>query len=42
VNPPVHACATLFLFNIERELGRADIHFLERSFQGLLLISTGG
>jgi hypothetical protein len=37
VNPPVHAWATLFLFNIERELGRADIRFLERSFQGLLL-----
>jgi hypothetical protein len=37
VNPPVHAWATLFLFNIERELGRADVHFLERSFQGLLL-----
>ena len=37
VNPPVHAWATLFLFNIERELGRADLHFLERSFQGLML-----
>jgi hypothetical protein len=37
VNPPVHAWATLFLFNIERELGRADLHFLERSFQGLQL-----
>jgi len=37
VNPPVHAWATLFLFNIEKELGRADIRFLERSFQGLML-----
>jgi hypothetical protein len=37
VNPPVHAWATLFLYNIERELGRADIRFLERSFQGLML-----
>jgi hypothetical protein len=37
VNPPVHAWATFFLFNIERELGRTDLRFLERSFQGLLL-----
>jgi len=37
VNPPVHAWATLFLYNIEQELGRADIRFLERSFQGLML-----
>jgi len=37
VNPPVHAWATLFLFNIERELGRADLRFLERAFQGLML-----
>ncbi|HEY1468540.1 MAG TPA: hypothetical protein VGF61_05810 [Candidatus Acidoferrum sp.] len=37
VNPPVHAWATLFLYNIERELGRADLKFLERSFQGLML-----
>ena len=37
VNPPVHAWATLFLYNIEKELGRADIRFLERSFQGLML-----
>jgi hypothetical protein len=35
VNPPVHAWATLFLFRIETELGRADLRFLERSFQGL-------
>jgi hypothetical protein len=37
VNPPVHAWATLFLYNIESELGRADVRFLERSFQGLML-----
>jgi len=37
VNPPVHAWATLFLYNVEQELGRSDIHFLERSFQGLML-----
>jgi len=27
VNLPVHAWATLFLFNIEKELGRADLKF---------------
>jgi hypothetical protein len=37
VNPPVHAWATLFLFKIERNLGREDIKFLERSFHGLSL-----
>ena len=37
VNPPVHAWATLFLYNVEKELGRADIRFLERSFHGLML-----
>ena len=37
VNPPVHAWATLFLYNIEQELGRADVRFLERSFQALML-----
>ena len=37
VNPPVHAWATLFLFNIEKEMGRADLRFLERAFQGLML-----
>jgi hypothetical protein len=37
VNPPVHAWATLFLYNIEKELGRADLQFLERSFQSLML-----
>jgi hypothetical protein len=37
VNPPVHAWATLFLYRVEIELGRADLRFLERSFQGLML-----
>jgi hypothetical protein len=37
VNPPVHAWATLFLYRMEQNLGRADIRFLERSFQGLML-----
>ena len=37
VNPPVHASATVFLYRIESELGRADLRFLERSFQGLML-----
>ncbi len=37
VNPPVHAWATLYLFKMERTLGRADFRFLERSFQGLML-----
>jgi len=36
VNPPVHAWATLFLYNVEKELGRSDLRFLERSFQGLV------
>jgi hypothetical protein len=37
VNPPVHAWATLFLYRMEKNLGREDIKFLERSFQGLML-----
>ncbi len=37
VNPPVHAWATLFLYKLERRLGRGDLRFLERSFQGLML-----
>jgi hypothetical protein len=37
VNPPVHAWATLYLFRMEQTLGRADMRFLERSFQGLIL-----
>jgi len=37
VNPPVHAWATLYLFKVERALGREDYKFLERSFRGLML-----
>jgi len=37
VNPPVHAWATLWLYKYERSLGRSDLRFLERSFQGLML-----
>ncbi|MEW6336069.1 MAG: glucosidase [Acidobacteriota bacterium] len=37
VNPPVHAWATLFLFQTERDLGREDLRFLEASFQALQL-----
>jgi hypothetical protein len=37
VNPPVHAWATLYLYKMERTLGRADVRFLEKSFQGLML-----
>ncbi len=37
VNPPVHAWATLFLYKFEKNLGREDIKFLARSFQGLML-----
>jgi len=37
VNPPVHAWATLYLYRMERTLGRADVRFLERAFQGLML-----
>jgi Mannosylglycerate hydrolase MGH1-like glycoside hydrolase domain len=36
VNPPVHAWATLFLYNVEKTLGRSDLRFLERSFHGLM------
>ena len=37
MNPPVHAAATLWLYKYEKQLGRADLRFLERSFQGLML-----
>ena len=37
VNPPVHAWSTVWLYKYERSLGRSDLRFLERSFQGLML-----
>ncbi len=37
VNPPVHAWATVYLYKMEKTLGRSDLRFLERSFQGLML-----
>jgi hypothetical protein len=37
VNPPVHAWATLYLYKMEKNLGREDFKFLARSFQGLML-----
>jgi mannosylglycerate hydrolase MGH1-like protein len=37
VNPPVHAWATLYLYNLEKRQGRDDVQFLERSFHGLQL-----
>jgi len=37
VNPPVHAWATIYMFKYEQQLGRADLRFLEKSFQGLML-----
>jgi hypothetical protein len=37
VNPPVHAWATVFLYKMERDLGREDLRFLEQSFQALTL-----
>ncbi|HAE38033.1 MAG TPA: glucosidase [Candidatus Riflebacteria bacterium] len=41
VNPPVHAWATLRVYQIEREIyGRSDTCFLERVFQKLLLNFT--
>ena len=40
VNPPVHAWATLFLYEVENQWGRADINFLEQCFQRLLLNFT--
>ena len=41
VNPPVHAWATIFLYRTEQALrGSADLGFLERSFQKLMLNFT--
>jgi len=37
VNPPVHAWATLYLYRVEKSLGREDLTFLERAFHGLML-----
>ncbi len=37
VNPPVHAWATLYLFKVEQTLGREDVKFLERAYNGLKL-----
>jgi hypothetical protein len=37
VNPPVHCWSLLYLFKMERSLGRPDIAFLERLFQSLML-----
>ena len=40
VNPPVHAWATMFTYRLEKARGRADLDWLERSFQKLLLNFT--
>jgi Mannosylglycerate hydrolase MGH1-like glycoside hydrolase domain len=40
VNPPVHAFATLFLHNLEQDLGEVDLPFLRESFSRLLLNFT--
>jgi hypothetical protein len=41
VNPPVHAWATLFLYNVEKTLtGRRDLDMLSGSFQKLLMNFT--
>jgi hypothetical protein len=38
VNPPVHAWAALFVYNIEKErCGKGDVNFLKSVFQKLLL-----
>jgi hypothetical protein len=41
VNPPVHAWATIFLYQTERALrGREDVDFLKRSFAKLMMNFT--
>jgi hypothetical protein len=41
VNPPVHAWATLFLYNTEKQLrGQGDVEFLKRVFNKLALNFT--
>jgi hypothetical protein len=41
VNPPVHAWATMFLYNMEKQAGgEGDLDFLAKSFQKLMLNFT--
>jgi len=40
VNPPVHAWATIFTYRLQQQRGRADVEWLERAFQKLLLNFT--
>jgi hypothetical protein len=41
VNPPVHAWATLYVYNLEKESkGAGDLRFLEQSFHKLLMNFT--
>jgi hypothetical protein len=40
VNPPVHAFATLFMQNLESDLGETDLPFLREAFARLLLNFT--
>jgi len=40
VNPPVHAWATIFAYRLQKQHGRADVDWLEHSFQRLLLNFT--
>jgi hypothetical protein len=37
VNPPVHAFATLFSYEVEKQLGRPDVKRLEETFRKLML-----
>jgi hypothetical protein len=41
VNPPVHAWAALYVYNLEKEMrGEGDARFLERAFQKLMINFT--
>ena len=41
VNPPVHAWASLYVYNLEKEMqGEGDVRFLERAFQKLMINFT--
>jgi hypothetical protein len=41
VNPPVHAWASLYVYNLEKESkGRGDLRFLEQQFQKLVMNFT--